>query len=116
MCGVRKKSAGSIAAALLVLGASLGPGSRAAHALESERRPPRVLFIAIDAVPFATMQASAADADNAFLGSLAGPVPLISTFPSSTSLALAAILQPIGVADSPGYEAKRYDRAANPGG
>jgi Type I phosphodiesterase / nucleotide pyrophosphatase len=110
---VRKKSAGPIVAAVLVLGASLGPGSAAAQALENERRPPRVLFIAIDAVPFATMQASAADADNAFLGSLAGPVPLISTFPSSTSLALAAILQPIGVAQSPGYEAKHYDRAAN---
>ncbi|HVR29075.1 MAG TPA: hypothetical protein VMS86_06015 [Thermoanaerobaculia bacterium] len=78
-----------------------------------ERRPPRVLFIAIDAVPYATMQAFAASEESSFLRSLQGPVPLISTFPSTTSLALAAILRPLGVPGSPGYEAKHYDWATN---
>jgi len=95
--------------ALLLLAAGSGP----THGIENERRAPRVLFIAIDAVPFATMQAVAATEENEFLRSLAGPVPLISTFPSTTSLALAAILQPLGVPGSPGYEAKHYDWTSN---
>jgi hypothetical protein len=99
------------AAVLLLVVAGLSP--RPAGALENGPRPPRVLFIVVDAVPFGTMQESAETEGNEFLRSLAGPVPLISTFPSSTSLALAGILQPMGVADSPGYEAKHYDWAAN---
>ena len=94
----------SVAAALL---------PRAATALVNEPRPPRVLFIAIDAVPFATMQAFASSEESSFLSSLEGPVPLISTFPSTTSLALAEILEPLGVPGSPGYEAKHYNWATN---
>lgn len=90
-----------------------GVGTRPAQALENRPKPPRVLFIAIDAVPFATMAESAGDERNGFLQSLRGPVPLISTFPSTTSLALAAILRPIGVDGSPGYEAKHYEWASN---
>ena len=59
------------------------------------------------------MQAVAADTENAFLHSMRGPVPMISTFPSTTSLALAAMLDPVGVHGSPGYEAKHYDWATN---
>jgi hypothetical protein len=101
-----------LAATLLVLAAGLG-AMPAGAAADGAPRPPRVVFIAVDAVPYATMAASAAAPDNTFLASLAGPVPLISTFPSTTSLALAAILHPIGVAGSPGYEAKHYDWATN---
>ncbi|HEX2465374.1 MAG TPA: hypothetical protein VHR17_12195 [Thermoanaerobaculia bacterium] len=90
-----------------------GAGIRPARALENLPKPPRVLFIAIDAVPFATMAESAGDERNGFLQSLRGPVPLISTFPSTTSLALAAILRPIGVDGSPGYEAKHYEWTSN---
>jgi hypothetical protein len=100
-----------VAASMALLVATAGV--EAARALENPPRPPRVLFIAVDAVPFATMAESAADERNQFLRSLRGPVPLISTFPSTTSLALAAILEPIGVHGSPGYEAKHYDRASN---
>ena len=51
--------------------------------------------------------------ESAFFRSLEGPVPVISTFPSSTSLALGAILQPMGVEPSPGYEAKFYSWETN---
>jgi hypothetical protein len=88
-------------------------GPPPARALDDEARPPRLLFIAIDAVPFATMQEVATAEESRFLHALAGPVPLISTFPSTTSLALAAILRPVGVPGSPGYEAKHYDRKTN---
>lgn len=74
---------------------------------------PRILLIAIDAVPFEIMEELVAEPENRYLRSLQGPVPLISTFPSTTSLALAAILQPLGVEASPGYEAKHYDWDVN---
>jgi hypothetical protein len=82
-------------------------------ALENPPPRPRVLFIAIDAVPFAIMEEAAADPASSFLAGLKGPVPLVSTFPSATSLALAALLHPIGVPPSPGYEAKHYSWAEN---
>ena len=94
-------SLAAVAAAATVVLVAAATGIDAARAQENPARPPRVLFIAIDAVPFATMAESAADERNGFLRSLRGPVPLISTFPSTTSLALAAILQPIGVSGSP---------------
>jgi hypothetical protein len=68
----------------------------------------RTLFIAIDAIPYSVMVELASDPDNAFFHSLRGPAPVISTFPSTTSLALAAMLEPLGVENSPGYEAKHY--------
>jgi len=74
---------------------------------ESKRR----LFIALDAVPYQI----AADVMNPALGDEAlfqgfeGPVRLVSTFPSSTSVALPGILGPIGLERSPGYEARFFD-------
>ena len=74
---------------------------------ESKRR----LFIALDAVPYQI----AADVMNPALGDEAlfqgfeGPVRLVSTFPSSTSVALPGILGPIGLRRSPGYEARFFD-------
>ena len=38
-----------------------------------------------------------------------GPVPLVSTFPSSTSVALVGLLGPLGLEKSPGYEARFFD-------
>jgi hypothetical protein len=116
-----RPSAGALLAAIAALGIALLGEAHPAIALDNERRPsladernpPRVLFIAVDAVPFGTMQEVAAASGNEALRAMRGPVPLISTFPSTTSLALAAILDPIGVPGSPGYEAKHYDWAAN---
>jgi len=71
---------------------------------------PRVLIVALDAIRFD-------DAARARLGSgrdlfpgFKGPVPLVSTFPSSTSLAMPGILEPFGLERSPGYEPRFYDR------
>jgi hypothetical protein len=101
------------AVAAVALSALAGVGAPAVRAIEHCPRAPRVLFVAVDAVPFAIMAESAADPRNELLRSMRGPVPLISTFPSTTSLALAAILQPVGVHGSPGYEAKHYEWASN---
>ncbi len=79
----------------------------------SAAEPPRLLLIAIDAVPLDIMQKVAADPDNEVLHGLPTPVPLISTFPSTTSLALAAIQKPLGVEESPGYENRFYDWQTN---
>jgi hypothetical protein len=76
-------------------------------------QPRRTLVIAIDAVPYHTVVELLENPEITYLNELAGPVPLISTFPSATSLALAAILEPIGVENSPGYEAKHYDWTSN---
>ena len=72
----RRSSFAAVAAAATVVLVAAAAGIDAARALENPPRPPRVLFIAIDAVPFATMAESAADERNGFLRSLRGPVPL----------------------------------------
>ncbi len=72
---------------------------------------PRTLIIALDAVPYRTV-AELADpelGDQALFRGLRGPVPVISTFPSTTSLAFAGLLEPVGLEESPGYEAKFFD-------
>jgi hypothetical protein len=75
------------------------------------QEPPRLLFIGLDAVPFRTVErlSDPALGDAALFRGLRGPVPLISTFPSTTSLAFAGILEPLGLQKSPGYEAKFFD-------
>lgn len=82
-----------------------------AETASAATRPPRLLFIALDAVPYTTM-AKVTDpsrGEAALFRDLTRPVPLISTFPSTTSLAFAGILEPLGLEKSPGYEAKFYD-------
>ena len=78
-----------------------------------EAAKPRALFIAIDAVPHHIMAELEQEEINQFYRGLEGPTPLISTFPSTTSLALAAILEPLGIVQSPGYEAKHYNWERN---
>ena len=77
----------------------------------ADEKPQRRLFISLDAVPYQV----AADVMDPALGEEAlfqgfeGPVRLVSTFPSSTSVALPGILGPIGLRRSPGYEARFFD-------
>lgn len=77
------------------------------------QEPPRtrLLFIGLDAVPYRTVERLSDPelGDAALFRGLRGPVPLISTFPSTTSLAFAGILEPVGLEKSPGYEAKFFD-------
>lgn len=71
----------------------------------------RLLVIVLDAVPYdSVLGLAGAEADAELLTDLEGPVPLVSTFPSSTSIALTAILSRFELDDPPGYEAKFYDR------
>jgi hypothetical protein len=94
----------TLASTLLVLILGLGRPAGA-------EAPVRTLFIGLDAVPYRTV-ARLADpelGDRALFRGLEGPAALISTFPSTTSLAFAGILEPIGLDKSPGYEAKFFD-------
>lgn len=85
--------------------------SVSAGALGAEDLRPRKLLIALDAVPYWVVE----DVMNPDLGEEAlfkdfkGPVPMVSTFPSSTSVALVGMLGPFGLGLSPGYEARFYD-------
>ena len=77
----------------------------------AEEPQPRTLLISLDAVPYWVI----ADVTDPALGDAAlfkgfkGPVPVVSTFPSSTSVAMVGLLRPLGLGKSPGYEAKFFD-------
>ena len=82
-----------------------------ASAVGAEGVPPRTLIIALDAVPYRTVAhlTDPARGDDALFPGMHEPVPVISTFPSTTSLAFAGLLEPVGLNKSPGYEARFYD-------
>ena len=78
----------------------------------AEETAPPTLVIAFDCLPYETA-ARVADpgrGDERLLAGLRGPVPLISSFPSTTSIAFGGILGPLGLGRSPGYEARFFDR------
>lgn len=89
-----------------------GPGAAAA-----ERD---LLLIALDAVPYASALEAhrGSDALPELFTAFRPPVPLISTFPSTTSVAFGEILAAHGLERSPGYEARFFDweRRAKAGG
>ncbi len=70
----------------------------------------RTLFLLLDAVPYGTLAAleRRGFAPELF-EELGQPVPLISSFPSTTTVALADALGPLGLQASPGYEARFFD-------
>lgn len=70
----------------------------------------RTFFLVLDAVPFSTVAAlhRAGSAPELF-AELGEPVPLISSFPSTTTVALADALGSLGLELSPGYEARFFD-------
>lgn len=72
---------------------------------------PRTLVVAVDAVPFQVMAdlVSSEAGDGALFDGFRGPVPLISTFPSTTTVAFTGILEPLGIDSPPGYEARFFD-------
>lgn len=101
-------------ALLLVLLASIGP-------VVGQESRPRTLLISLDAVPYWVVEeiTDGELGEEAVFQDFKGPVPLISTFPSSTSVALVGLLQPLGLEKSPGYEARFFDweqRRARGGG
>ena len=63
-----------------------------------------------DAVPFeSALTLARSESGEPLLDSLQGPVPLVSSFPSNTSVALTAILARFGLESPPGYENKFFD-------
>lgn len=73
--------------------------------------PRAVLFIVLDAVPYATaLEASAgSDSGQPLFAGFQGPVPLVSSFPSTTGIAFAEIFADFGLERSPGYVSRFFD-------
>ncbi len=92
----------AIAGPGILLVAWSGPGARAAQT------PRSTLMIVLDAVPYSVVQ-EVVQSGGGHFSDLQGPVPLISTFPSTTSVALGGMLGSFGLSDSPGYEARFFD-------
>lgn len=111
----RRPAASRLAAAALAVAASVALALSAAAAAEPPAAaagpPERLLLVALDAVPYSTV----AELTDPGLGSealfqgFAGPVELISTFPSTTNIAMAGLLAPFGCEPSPGYEVRFFD-------
>ncbi len=110
-------------AALLVAGlgaataaADQPTSSPASSSLPVAGRPPeRLLLIALDAVPYSTV-AELTDpgrGERTLFRDFSGPAAMISSFPSTTNIAMAGLLAPFGAAPSPGYEARFFDHRAN---
>jgi adenosylhomocysteine nucleosidase len=87
----------------------------AAGALEAPAAEPRWLFFALDAVPFRVMAGwtDPALGDDALFRGFAGPVPVISSFPSTSSVAFTGLLEPFGMPPAVGYEAVSFNRETN---
>lgn len=81
------------------------------QAVPGAAREPALLFIALDAVPFAAIEEARhpADGGRPLFEGFAGPARLISSFPSTTSVAFGAILGELDLEESPGYEARFFD-------
>ncbi|MCP4202397.1 MAG: hypothetical protein GY769_10755 [bacterium] len=91
------------ASGLLFAGAGLG-ASNEGGATE------RTFFLLVDAVPYGAVDALYRDGGAPELfDELGPPAPLISTFPSTTTVALGAALGSLGLEISPGYEARFFD-------
>lgn len=93
----------------MVVAGLLSPGAE----LDASDKPEpaeRTFFLTVDAVPYTAVAAlhSGGGAPELF-SELGRPVPLISTFPSTTTVALGAALGSLGLEISPGYEARFFD-------
>lgn len=75
----------------------------------------RTLIVLLDAIPFEAVEriTNPSQGETALFQDLKGPVPMVSTFPSGTNVAIPALLAPFGVGVSPGYENLHYDWVRN---
>lgn len=100
-----------IRASMLTIFAAALLASASVDAQQTKNLKPRKLIICLDAVPYWVVE-DVMDPDfddGGLFKDFQGPVPMVSTFPSSTSVALVGILGPFGLGLSPGYEARFYD-------
>lgn len=93
------------------LGAAASFAQPAEEAEQGSEGGERTLFVLLDAVPYSLLDELTDPelGDEALFRELGRPVPLVSTFPSSTSVAAGGILAPFGMRHSPGYEARFFD-------
>ena len=75
----------------------------------------RTLIVLLDAIPYGVVEriTDPSLGETALFQDLKGPVPMVSTFPSGTNVAIPALVAPFGVGVSPGYENRHYDWARN---
>ena len=102
----RRRGAASRSVVILIAALVTAPAASG----QAAEQPP-TLVIAYDCLPYETAVrvAGARRGAGGLLGDLRGPVPLISSFPSTTSIALGGILGPLGLGRAPGYEARFFD-------
>lgn len=70
----------------------------------------QTLFVALDGVGYDLIQELK---NEGHFHSFLKPLPFLSTFPSSTTLAFTGILQPSGIGKVPGYEARFFSKKEN---
>ena len=97
-----------ILAALITIGLA-GPSPASSEAAR------RTLIVLLDAIPYGAVEriTNPSLGETALFQDLKGPVPVVSTFPSGTNVAIPALVAPFGVGVSPGYENRHYDWARN---
>ncbi|REJ75061.1 MAG: hypothetical protein DWQ36_00610 [Acidobacteria bacterium] len=69
-------------------------------------REPPVLVVMLDAVPWEVMSEARR---RGLFAELHPPVPVVSSFPSTTTVSLAGTFVPLGMRRPPGYEARFFD-------
>jgi hypothetical protein len=86
-------------------------GGRSLLAQAERTSTQRTLFVVLDAVPFGFVEelTDPSREGGALFVDFAPPIALISTFPSTTTIALGAAFEPLGLPPSPGYEARFFD-------
>jgi len=88
--------------------------SLAANKSESLVKP-RVLLIAIDAIPYSVIKElhDPQQAKQQLFANLKGPTAVITTFPSNSYVAWSGLLQPFGIEKSLGYEARYFNNTTH---
>ena len=110
-----RRGRAAVVVAILCTGFAAPGGAQVAGPPRRPPPPERLLLIALDAVPLAVV-AEATDparGDQALFAGFSGPAAMVSSFPSTTNVAMVGLLAPFGATPSPGYEPRFYDRAAN---
>jgi hypothetical protein len=74
-------------------------------------KAPRVLLIAVDAIPYSLIQqlTNPQNGDAALFKDLNGPSAVINTFPSNSYVAWTGLLEPFGIDKALGYEARYFN-------
>ncbi len=85
---------------------------RPSESLVSSAGFERVLVVAIDAVPWSVVErlSDPSLGDDALFREIGTPIPMVGSFPSTTTVSFAGMLAPLGASSPPGYEARFYDR------